>query len=48
MSTESAPTPAAPAAAEFPADRFMDREEGWLRFNQRVLELAEDEDIPLL
>ena len=26
----------------------MDREEGWLRFNQRVLELAEDEDIPLL
>ncbi len=26
----------------------MDREEGWLRFNQRVLELAEDEDVPLL
>ncbi|MGW9556481.1 RNA degradosome polyphosphate kinase [Nocardiopsis sp. NPDC055551] len=26
----------------------MDREEGWLRFNQRVLELAEDEGIPLL
>ncbi|GAB3207192.1 RNA degradosome polyphosphate kinase [Marinactinospora thermotolerans] len=31
-----------------PADRFLDREEGWLRFNQRVLELAEDTDIPLL
>ncbi|MEE2042159.1 MULTISPECIES: RNA degradosome polyphosphate kinase [Nocardiopsidaceae] len=47
MSTESAPTPAGPTT-ELPADRFMDREEGWLRFNQRVLELAEDEDIPLL
>ncbi|GAB3438669.1 RNA degradosome polyphosphate kinase [Streptomonospora sediminis] len=33
---------------ELPADRFLDREEGWLRFNQRVLELAEDTDIPLL
>ncbi|WP_184080569.1 RNA degradosome polyphosphate kinase [Nocardiopsis mwathae] len=31
-----------------PADRYLDREEGWLRFNQRVLELAEDTDIPLL
>ncbi|PWV45110.1 MULTISPECIES: RNA degradosome polyphosphate kinase [Nocardiopsis] len=48
MSTESAPTPAGPATADLPADRFMDREEGWLRFNQRVLELAEDENIPLL
>ncbi|MBR8740554.1 RNA degradosome polyphosphate kinase [Nocardiopsis sp. MG754419] len=48
MSTESAPTPAEPGTAELPPDRFMDREEGWLRFNQRVLELAEDENIPLL
>lgn len=31
-----------------PADRFLDREEGWLRFNQRVLELAEDTSVPLL
>nr|WP_267887179.1 RNA degradosome polyphosphate kinase [Thermobifida halotolerans] len=31
-----------------PADRFMDREVGWLRFNQRVLELAEDTSLPLL
>ena len=29
-------------------DRYLDREESWLRFNQRVLELAEDETIPLL
>jgi polyphosphate kinase len=34
--------------AELPPDRYLDREESWLRFNQRVLELAEDESIPLL
>ncbi|MFC4563146.1 RNA degradosome polyphosphate kinase [Nocardiopsis mangrovi] len=33
---------------DLPLDRFLDREEGWLRFNQRVLELAEDTSIPLL
>jgi polyphosphate kinase len=33
---------------DLPADRYLDREESWVRFNQRVLELAEDEHIPLL
>jgi polyphosphate kinase len=34
--------------AELPADRYLDREESWLRFSQRVLELAEDPGVPLL
>ncbi len=31
-----------------PPDRYLDREESWLRFNQRVLELAQDDSVPLL
>jgi polyphosphate kinase len=42
-----------PAAGEqdtpdLPSGRYLDREESWLRFGQRILELAEDKDIPLL
>ncbi|MEY4039517.1 MAG: hypothetical protein RLZZ52_385 [Actinomycetota bacterium] len=33
---------------ELPDDRYLDRELSWLAFNQRVLELAEDEHLPLL
>jgi polyphosphate kinase len=36
------------ARPELPADRYLDREESWILFNQRVLELAEDEQTPLL
>ncbi|MCH4209094.1 RNA degradosome polyphosphate kinase [Bifidobacterium sp.] len=31
-----------------PPDRFFDRELSWLKFNKRVLELAQDEDQPVL
>jgi polyphosphate kinase len=44
---EDQPGPAA-GGGGLPAGRFLDREESWLRWNQRVLELAEDETVPLL
>jgi len=31
-----------------PTDRYLDREGSWLEFNARVLELAEDQALPLL
>jgi polyphosphate kinase len=35
-------------AADLRPDRYLDREESWLHFSERVLELAEDERVPLL
>ena len=37
-----------PGTDDLPQGRYLDREESWLRFNQRVLELAEDDAVPLL
>jgi len=34
--------------AELPPDRYLDREDSWLRFAERVLELADDPAVPLL
>ncbi|WP_156036408.1 RNA degradosome polyphosphate kinase [Blastococcus sp. URHD0036] len=44
--TTTTETPA--ARAELPPDRFLNRELSWLDFNARVLELAEDDSLPLL
>lgn len=40
------PTP--PPSTDLPAGRFLDRELSWLAFNERVLELAEDPQMPIL
>ena len=40
--------PSTSALRTLPADRFLNRELSWLDFNARVLELAEDESLPLL
>ncbi|MEY4417974.1 MAG: hypothetical protein RIQ88_412, partial [Actinomycetota bacterium] len=48
MSEETMAIPLPPSGFDLPENRFIDRELSWLAFNERVLELAEDESIPLL
>jgi polyphosphate kinase len=38
----------AAAPSELEPGRYLEREDSWLRFAERVLELAEDEQVPLL
>ncbi|WEV53194.1 RNA degradosome polyphosphate kinase [Bifidobacterium sp. ESL0704] len=39
---------ALPEEQPLPPDRYFDRELSWLKFNKRVLEMAEDPEVPLL
>lgn len=48
MSEETVSIHTLNAVHGLPVERFLERELSWLDFNQRVLELAEDESVPLL
>ena len=45
---EARTEPAPPVDRELLDDRFLDREASWLEFNERVLQLASDPEVPLL
>jgi polyphosphate kinase len=47
-STKPFRPPGIPAASNEQPPRYLDRELSWLQFNERVLALAEDDDLPLL
>lgn len=46
--TLTPPTAPVTIAEGLPANRFLDRELSWLAFNQRVLELSQDDELPVL
>ncbi|RZU32771.1 polyphosphate kinase [Blastococcus saxobsidens] len=45
---DDVPSDAANRTTALPPDRYLNRELSWLDFNSRVLELAEDDGLPLL
>ncbi|CCG04664.1 Polyphosphate kinase [Blastococcus saxobsidens DD2] len=45
---DQVPSESASPTSDLPADRYLNRELSWLDFNARVLELAEDDSLPLL